>query len=100
MIDSQRSTSRVVGYNYLISNKRECNNNFIKNVQMIAKFELPGDLADAFTYHIFSLGNKTEQNNHYEKTKQKSVSGTFSNSDLSNCATRLKMFQFSPTRTE
>ena len=31
MIDSQRGAKRRVGYNHLISNKREWNNCFIKN---------------------------------------------------------------------
>ena len=33
MIDSQRGAKRRVGYNHLISNKREWNNCFIKNNQ-------------------------------------------------------------------
>ena len=33
MIDSQRGAQRRVGYNHLISNKREWNNCFIKNNQ-------------------------------------------------------------------
>ena len=33
MIDSQRGAQRRVGYNHLISNKREWNNCFIKNRQ-------------------------------------------------------------------
>ena len=35
MIDSQRGAKRRVGYNHLISNKREWNNCFIKNHQQI-----------------------------------------------------------------
>ena len=35
MIDSQRGAQRRVGYNHLISNKREWNNYFIKNNQEI-----------------------------------------------------------------
>ena len=35
MIDSQRGAKRRVGYNHLISNKREWNNCFIKNNQEI-----------------------------------------------------------------
>ena len=35
MIDSQRGACRRVGYNHLISNKREWNNCFIKNNQEI-----------------------------------------------------------------
>ena len=35
VIDSQRGAKRRVGYNYLISNKREWNNCFIKNHQQI-----------------------------------------------------------------
>ena len=35
MIDSQRSAKRRVGYNHLVSNKREWNNCFIKNHQQI-----------------------------------------------------------------
>ena len=35
MIDSQLGASRLVGYNHLISNKREWNNCFIKNHQQI-----------------------------------------------------------------
>ena len=35
MIDSQRGAKRQVGYNHLISNKREWNNCFIKNHQQI-----------------------------------------------------------------
>ena len=41
MIDNQRDMSRPVGYNHLISNKRERNNCFIKNNQ-----EILLDLAD------------------------------------------------------
>ena len=33
MIESQRGALRLVGYNHLISNKREWNNCFIKNNQ-------------------------------------------------------------------
>ena len=40
-IDSQRGAKRRVGYNHLISNKREWNNCFIKNRQ-----EMLIDLAD------------------------------------------------------
>ena len=35
MIDSQRGAERRVGYNHLISNKREWNNCFIKNAHKI-----------------------------------------------------------------
>ena len=35
MIDSQQGAKRRVGYNHLISNKREWNNCFIKNNQEI-----------------------------------------------------------------
>ena len=35
MIDSQQDAKRRVGYNHLISNKREWNNCFIKNHQQI-----------------------------------------------------------------
>ena len=35
VIDSQRGAKLRVGYNYLISNKREWNNCFIKNHQQI-----------------------------------------------------------------
>ena len=35
MIDSQRGAKRRVGYNYLISNKREWNNCFINNQEML-----------------------------------------------------------------
>ena len=35
VIDSQRGAKRRVGYNHLISNKREWNNCFIKNHQQI-----------------------------------------------------------------
>ena len=35
MKDSQRGVTRLVGYNHLISNKREWNNCFIKNNQEI-----------------------------------------------------------------
>ena len=41
VIDSQRGAQRRVGYNHLISNKREWNNCFIKNHQ-----EMLIDLAD------------------------------------------------------
>ena len=41
MIDCQRGAQRRVGYNHLISNKREWNNCFIKNNQ-----EILLDLAD------------------------------------------------------
>ena len=43
MVDSQRGVKCRVGFNYLISNKHEWNNNycFIKNSQRIAIFELP-----------------------------------------------------------
>ena len=36
MIDSQRGAERRVGYNHLISNKREWNNCFIKNAHKIS----------------------------------------------------------------
>ena len=36
MIDSQRGEERRVGYNHLISNKREWNNCFIKNAHKIS----------------------------------------------------------------
>ena len=36
MIDSQRGALRRVGYNHLISNKREWNNCFIKNAHKIS----------------------------------------------------------------
>ena len=57
MIDSQRGAKRQVGYNHLISNKRECNNCFIKNHQQIlldfADFawleQLEGNLVDAIS---------------------------------------------------
>ena len=41
MIDNQRGTLRRVGYNFLISNKREWNKCFIKNIH-----EVLTDLAD------------------------------------------------------
>ncbi len=41
MVDSHRGAERRVGYNDLISNKRDGNNCFIKNAQSIAIFELP-----------------------------------------------------------
>ena len=55
MTDSQRGAKRLVGYNHLISNKREWNNCFIKNHQQIlldfadfAWLEQPeGNLMDA-----------------------------------------------------
>ena len=34
MIDSQRGATRLVGCNHLLSNKREWNNCFIKNVKL------------------------------------------------------------------
>ena len=40
MIDSQRGAQRRVGYNHLISNKREWNNCFIKNTPQIKKTRL------------------------------------------------------------
>ena len=57
MIDSQRGAKRRVGYNHLISNKREWNNCFIKNHQQIlldfadfAWLEKPeGNLMDAIS---------------------------------------------------
>ena len=57
MIDSQRDAKRRVGYNHLISNKREWNNCFIKNHQQIlldfanfAWLEQPeGNLMDAIS---------------------------------------------------
>ena len=57
MIDSQRGAKRRVGYNHLISNKREWNNCFIKNHQQIsldfayfAWLEQPeGNLLDAIS---------------------------------------------------
>ena len=57
MIDSQRGAKRRVGYNHLISNKREWNNCFIKNHQQIlldfadfAWLEQPeGNLMDAIS---------------------------------------------------
>ena len=51
MIDSKRGAWRRVGYNHLISNKREWNNCFIKNNQ-----ELLLDLAD------FSMKEQPEDN--------------------------------------
>ena len=55
--DSQRGAKRRVGYNHLISNKREWNNCFIKNHQQIlldftdfASLEQPeGNLMDAIS---------------------------------------------------
>ena len=57
MIDSQRGAKRRFGYNYLISNKREWNNCFIKHHQQIlldfvdfAWLEQPeGNLMDAIS---------------------------------------------------
>ena len=57
MIDSQRAAKRRVGYNHLISNRREWNNCFIKNHQQIlldfadfAWLEQPeGNLMDAIS---------------------------------------------------
>ena len=57
VIDSQRGAKRRVGYNHLISNKREWNNCFIKNHQLIlldfadfAWLEQPvGNLMDAIS---------------------------------------------------
>ena len=57
IIDSQRGAKRRVGYNYLIFNKREWNNCFIKNHQQIlldfadfAWLEQPeGNLMDAIS---------------------------------------------------
>ena len=57
MIDSQRGAKRRVGYNHLISNKREWNNCFNKNHQQIlldfavfALLEQPqGNLMDAIS---------------------------------------------------
>ena len=50
MIDSQRGAQRRVGYNDLISNKREWNNCFIKNNQEtlldFADFALQQQLED------------------------------------------------------
>ena len=51
MIDSQRGALCRVGYNHLISNKREWNNCFVKNNQ-----EILLDLAD------FALQEQTEDN--------------------------------------
>ena len=51
MIDSQRDAKRRVGYNHLISNKREWNSCFIKNNQ-----EILLDLAD------FAWQDKPEDN--------------------------------------
>ena len=36
MVDSQRGAERRVGYNHLISNKREWNNCFVKNALKIS----------------------------------------------------------------
>ncbi len=41
MVDSQLGATRLVGYNDLISNKRDWNNCFSKNAQRIAIFKLP-----------------------------------------------------------
>ena len=57
MIDSQRGKKRRVGYNHLISNKREWNNCFIKNSSTnIARFadfawlgQPEGNLMDAIS---------------------------------------------------
>ena len=50
MIDSRRGAQRRVGYNHLISNKREWNNCFIKNNQEMlldhADFALQEQAAD------------------------------------------------------
>ena len=52
VIDSKRGAKRRVGYNHLISNKREWNNCFIKNHQQDLDFawlEQPeGNLMDVF----------------------------------------------------
>ena len=37
MVDNQRGAQQRAGYNHLISNKREWNNCFIKNVYKISK---------------------------------------------------------------
>ena len=58
VIDSQRGAKCLVGYNHLISNKREWNNYFIKNHQQIllefadfAWLEQPeGNLTDAISW--------------------------------------------------
>ena len=64
MIDSQRRAKRRVGYNHLISNKREWKNCFIKNHQQMlldfadfAWLEQPeGNLMDTFLgYGIMAL---------------------------------------------
>ena len=56
MIDSQRGAQRRVGYNHLISNKREWNNCFIKNNQEFlldfADFALQEQLEDNLTVSI------------------------------------------------
>ena len=57
MIDSQRGAQRRVGYNHLISNKREWNNCFIKNNQEmllhLADFALQEQAEDNLTV-VFS----------------------------------------------
>ena len=66
MIDSQRGAKRRVGYNHLISNKREWNNCFIKNHQQVfldfvdfAWLEQPqGNLMDAFS-RVWYNGSST-----------------------------------------
>ena len=66
MIDSQRGAKRQVGYNHLISNKREWNNCFITNHQQIlpvfgdfAWLEQPeGNLMDA-TSRVWYNGSYT-----------------------------------------
>ena len=50
MVDSQRGAKRRVGYNHLISNKREWNNCFIKSQEILL------DLAD------FALQEQPEDN--------------------------------------
>ena len=63
MIDSQQGAKRRVGYNHLISNKREWNNCFIKNHQQIlldfADFEQPeSNIIDAIS-RVWKNGSST-----------------------------------------
>ncbi len=69
------------GYNYLISNKHEWNNCFIKNTQRIAIFELPAILVNAYvvngifnnysTSYNYLISNKRKWNNCFIKNDQR-----------------------------
>ena len=55
MIDSQRGALRRVGYNHLISNKREWNNCFIKNAPKYRKLDYNKNKKAQNITHTFAI---------------------------------------------